>query len=105
MNLWVIVACFAVYMYFQERYKKRVSYVVHIQERTEEAETIDFAVTLFEDETQGTWDEKMAKAFGMAEARRGFNNQRLIDMQNKFRKEQEELNKSGKIEKIHALKK
>ena len=60
---------------------------MHIQERTEEAETLDFAVSLFEDESEEQWFKKIGKAFKMAEDRRAFNNQRMIEIQNKIREE------------------
>lgn len=75
-----IIFCFMVHLYFQERHKKKVSYMVHVTERTEEAETLDFALTLFDDESMGKWAEKLERAYSIAEARRGFNNQRMIEL-------------------------
>jgi hypothetical protein len=75
--VYAIVGCFFVWVFLQERNKKKVAYTVHVQERTEEAETLDFAVHLFDDETEGKWLEKLNKAFKLAEDRRGFNNQRM----------------------------
>lgn len=82
-----IVCCFLIHTVLQERVRRKVSYTVHVQERTEEAETIDFAVHLFEDETHGKWMEKLNKAFKMAEDRRAFNNHRMME---EYKKMQEE---------------
>jgi hypothetical protein len=71
--------------------KRKPSYVVHVQERTEEAETLDFGVTLFEDESLGKWAEKLERAYSIAEARRAFNNQRM-------QQEYAELQKKAKEE-------
>ena len=90
----VIGSCFALHLYFQERHKKRVAYVVHVQERTEEAETLDFAVTLFEDETLGKWSEKLERAYSIAEARRGYNNSRMIA---EYKRVQDEAAASKKV--------
>lgn len=74
----VLGICFLIHTYLAERVKKKVAYVMHISERTEEAETLDFAVNLFEDESMGKWAEKLERAYSIAEARRGFNNQRMM---------------------------
>ena len=94
MFTYAIVACFILHLYFQERHKRKVAYVMHIQERTEEAETLDFAVTLFEDESMGKWSEKLERAYSIAEARRSFNNQRMMA---EYKKGQEDAKKADKI--------
>ncbi len=76
----VLVAIAVTHFYLQQKDKRRHAFTVHIQGRTEEAETLDFAVTLFEDETQGQWEAKMEKAFHLSEKRRSFNNQRILDI-------------------------
>lgn len=82
-----LVACFVIYIYFTQRDKRKLAFVANITEQTEEAETINFAVHLFDDETEDKWLEKMGKAFKMAEDRRSFNNQRMMEMIEKAQKE------------------
>lgn len=100
----VILACFIVHTVLQERVKRKVSYTVHVQERTEEAETLDFAVHLFEDETAGKWQEKLNVAFDVAEGRRKFNNERILKMQEdakeRWAKEQEAQGKVVAMKKV-----
>lgn len=90
----VIFGCFVLHLYFQERHKRKVAYVMHIQERTEEAETLDFAVTLFEDEPMIKWQEKLERAYSIAEARRRFQNDRMMA---EYRRVQEEAEKAKKV--------
>lgn len=85
-----IVVCFLTHLYFQERTKRKVAYVMHIQERTEEAETLDFAVSLFEDETVQDWGFKLERAYSIAEARRGYNNKRMMEEYQRQKKQAEE---------------
>jgi hypothetical protein len=59
---------------------KKVAYLVHIQGRTEADEHMDFAVSLFEDESEGVWDEKLSRAFELREKRLAFQNKRVIDL-------------------------
>lgn len=66
------------HFYFQERHKRRIAYIVHINERTEEAESLDFAVTLFDDEPVSSWELKLNKAFDLCEKRRSYNNARML---------------------------
>jgi hypothetical protein len=89
--IYAILVIAAFYFYFQERNKKKVAYVLHIQERTEEAETLDFAVTLYQDETPGIWREKMEYAFKASEERRKFNNDRLLEAYKIRQEEAKEL--------------
>jgi len=92
MTLEIIVAVLgAAHLYlahFKDR--RKVDSVVHIQERTEEAETLDFSVTLFQDETPEAQRLKMEKYFLIAEDRRARNNniaQALFqEMQEKVKK-------------------
>lgn len=80
-----LAAIAATYFYLQERTKKKVAYIVHVQGQTEQAETLDFAVHLFEDESDDKWQEKLYKAFEIQEKRRAFNNDRLMrDNQKRF---------------------
>jgi hypothetical protein len=95
-----IAVCFALHLYFQERHKKKIAYVVHVQERTEEAETLDFAVSLFEDETLGKWAEKLERAYSIAEARRGYNNKRMLDEYNRVQAEAKESKKIVPLNKV-----
>jgi len=82
-----LVACFVIYIYFTQKDKRKLAFVANITEQTEEAETINFAVHLFDDETEDKWLEKMGKAFKMAEDRRSFNNKRMMEMLEKAQKQ------------------
>jgi len=88
-----IVLCFLIHTYLAEKIKRKVSYTVHIQERTEEAETLDFAVHLFDDESMQDWAFKLERAYSIAEARRGYQNDRMLklieDAKKKAAKEKE----------------
>lgn len=81
----------------QEAKQKKLAYAIHIQERTEEAETLDFAVNLFDDETMEEWAFKLERAYSIAEARRAYNNKRVTEEYNRMLKEAEEakLNKNN----------
>ncbi len=70
---------------------------MHISERTEEAETLDFAVHLFEDETLGKWAEKLERAYSIAEARRGHNNARMIQEHQRVMAEAKKQQEESKI--------
>lgn len=76
---------------------KQVEYTVHIQAQTEQAEHMDFCVNLYEGESEGTQREKLYKAFQMTEDRRGYQGDRLIDLQKKFQEEQAEQKKNLKL--------
>ncbi len=91
----VLFVCFVVHTYLAEKVKRKVAYTMHIQERTEEAETLDFAVHLFEDETPHEWSFKLERAYSIAEARRGFNNKRMQDAYLEAKKMAEEEKKSN----------
>lgn len=82
MELFSLVVSLIAIVYFIDQWKRRknVAHVVHIQERTEEAEVLDFTVTLFEGETQGQWLEKMNRAYEIAEGRRSFNYDRMMKL-------------------------
>lgn len=82
-----LVLCFIVYTYLAQRDKRKLAFVANITEQTEEAESINFAVHLFDDEPEEKWLEKMGKAFKMAEDRRGFNNKRMMEMIEQAQKE------------------
>ncbi len=57
---------------------RKVAYTVHIQGRTEQDETMDFAVTLLQDETPEERQAKIDGAFEMREARLKFQNDRVL---------------------------
>lgn len=80
-------ACFLLHTWLHERVKRRVSYSINIQERTEEAETLSFSVNLFEDESMGSWSEKLERAYSIAEARRAFNNNRMMAEYDRIQKQ------------------
>lgn len=82
-----LVACFIIYTYLTQKDKRKLAFVANITEQTEEAESINFAVHLFDDESEDRWLEKMGKAFKMAEDRRSFNNKRMMEMIEKAQKE------------------
>lgn len=92
-----ILICFGIHTYLQERHKKKVAYVVHVTERTEEAETLDFAVHLFDGETPGQWAFKLEQAYSIAEARRGFNNQRMIEANKRIYEEAQQARADKKV--------
>ncbi len=69
--------------------KRRLSYTLHIQGRTEESETMDFGVQLFEDETLLQWREKIYRAFSIQEERRAYQNQRMQELYAKAKAEAE----------------
>ena len=74
----VIVGCFLAYIYFTQKDKRKLGFTVHVTERTEEAETLDFATHLYEDESFEKWREKLNVAYKFAEDRRKFNNDRMM---------------------------
>ena len=76
-----------------KRYRKADA-TVHIQAKTEDAETVDFAVVLFADETVEQQEAKMRKYFDMTESRRKFNNDRLQEI---YCQAQQELEASKKV--------
>lgn len=88
-----IVLCFLIHTYLAEKIKRKVAYTVHIQERTEEAETLDFAVHLFDDESLQDWSFKLERAYSIAESRRSYQNERMLklieDAKKKAAKEKE----------------
>lgn len=51
--------------------------VVHVQQRTEEAETLDFAITLFLDESPEQRETRILEVCEIAERRRKYNNDRM----------------------------
>lgn len=73
---------------------RKLSYSVHVQARTEEAETMDFAVNLYGDESGEDWKKKLETAFEMSEARRGFNNMRMQEEYARIQKEAQEAAKA-----------
>lgn len=85
-----IVFCFLVHTYLTEKVKRKVAYVVHVQERTEEAETLDFAVHLFDDESPQDWAFKLERAYSIAEARRKYQNERMLKLYEEAKKKAEE---------------
>lgn len=91
--MWIalVAAIAAVHFYLQEKNKRRLAYTAHIQGQTEQAESMTFAVTLFEDETEAEWQKKLDKALYLTEKRRSFQNERLLNIQ---RLEQERLMKA-----------
>lgn len=92
-----ILFCFLLHTFLQERHKKKVSYVVHVTERTEEAETLDFAVHLFDDEPFVKWQEKLERAYSIAEARRGYNNHRMIEANKRIYEESQQAKADKKV--------
>lgn len=90
----LIALVYAFSKYKEQNEKRKVHSVVHVQARTEEAETLDFAITLFADESPGSRQDKINEAFELCEVRRKFNNDRLQQM---F-KEQQELAEALKKE-------
>jgi len=76
----VFLVCFFAWLFFANKDKRKLAFTVHVQERTEEAENLDFGVQFFADETEDKWREKLEVAFRMAEERRSFNNKRMMEM-------------------------
>lgn len=99
----------AVYFVLNERHRsklgmRKLSYAVHIQARTEEAEHMDFAVQLFEDETIEVWEEKLKVACDLTEKRRKFNNERIFGpMQDDKAKLKEQLKEAQKSKVLQAV--
>lgn len=81
------------YLYLNFKDRRAVDATVHIQERTEEAETLDFAIMFFRDETELQRKQKLLRYTEVAEWRRGENNRRLME---------ETLKRQQEIEKIKA---
>lgn len=48
--------------------------------RTEDSETLQITVSLFQDETQAVWDDKLKKVFEMRESRLKFQNERMLEI-------------------------
>lgn len=92
-----LVLCFIIHTYLAEKVKRKVAYIMHIQERTEEAETLDFAVHLFEDESMQDWSFKLERAYSIAEARRSFNNKRMQDEYLRMKKQAEDEKSKSNI--------
>lgn len=61
----------------EARERKKVYAVLHIQAKTEEAENMDFALNLLEDDTPGTRQQKIDAIFEITERRRKYNNDRM----------------------------
>jgi hypothetical protein len=97
LSLLVIAACYFFLLEKARASAKRVAYTMHINERTEEAETLDFSVNLFEDETMGKWHEKIHRAFSIAEARRAENFQRMQQEYLLAKQKSEDAKKEQKI--------
>jgi len=70
------VAAYIANVVLSQRGRRIIDAHLHIQGSTEQAETFDFAITLFKDESEGTRQEKIAKYCEVIEARRKFNNDR-----------------------------
>jgi uncharacterized membrane protein len=94
---YVILGCFLLHLYVTERVKRKVAYTINISERTEEAETINFAVHLFDDEPFLKWQEKLERAYSIAEARRAYNNKRMMDEYQRVQAEAKKAKEEGKI--------
>lgn len=73
-----------VHFWLQERHKRPNDAVLHIQGQTEQAEAFDFAITLFKDEDEFEQSAKILRFCNMIEARRKFNNDRLVAEQKAF---------------------
>ncbi len=92
-----ILAIAFCYFFLQERTRKdliarqnlipKVAYQVHIQERTEEAETLDFAVNLYEGEPSIKWKERLEIAYSIAQARRQQMNDLMIQQMAELKKQ------------------
>lgn len=54
--------------------------VLHIQAKTEEAETMDFAINLLKSESNEDHSKKIDQIFAITELRRRFNNDRLNEI-------------------------
>lgn len=89
------------HFWLQERNKRKISYTLHVQGHTEQAEVLDFSVVLYTDETEAQWEEKVNKCFAIQEKRRGFNNERML---NELAKEKEALFKAAKAAEPAQLK-
>ncbi len=68
-------------------FSRVVSANVHIQAKTEDAEHVDFGVTLYEDESEEEVADKLEKFFLLAEGRRKYNNDRMQARQEALRKD------------------
>lgn len=91
-QIFMVLVFWALHLYLTHKDKRKVDAIVHIQERTEEAETLDFAVTLFQDESRQDQLMKLDRFFTIAENRRQRNNEIV---QAKFREMQENLKKQA----------
>lgn len=69
--------------------------------QTEQSETMQLSATLFADEPEGVWQEKIAKVCELRESRLKFQNERILAATKAFKEEQEtgakakELAKAG----------
>jgi neutral trehalase len=68
--------------------RRRVHSILHVQCKTEDAETMDFAITLFQDESAESKQIRIQEVFEVCEARRKFNNDR---MQQFFKEQQDQM--------------
>lgn len=69
----------AAYVSQAKHIKPRKSFAqVAIIGRTEEGETVQLTVTLFDDETPGVWDQKLNTAYELREKRLKFQNERML---------------------------
>lgn len=74
---------------------REVAFLVHVQGRTESNEHMDFAVSLYADESVGAWKEKLGQAFELREWRLKFQNERMLDLERQIAEENEKAGKAG----------
>jgi hypothetical protein len=90
---WVLALLGVGFLYLNFKDRKRIDATVHINEQTEEAERLDFAIALFSGESAEEWERKMEKFYSLAERRRAHNNKRLMDEHQKRLAEIEQIKK------------
>lgn len=70
----IFACCYLANSIYDRFFAKKVAYSVHVQGQTAEAETIDFCVNLYSDESEEKWTEHLGTALKLQEQRRIQNN-------------------------------
>lgn len=80
----------AAYLCTKNSVKPRIAFAqVSVLGTTEQSEQVHLTATLFDDESPAEWQVKLNKLYGIREDRLKFQNERMIEIHEKVKKERE----------------
>lgn len=82
-----IIVAALVYAFVHTKDKRKLKAICSLHSQTEEAESLNFQVNLYEDDNDEAVAKKINSLFEIAEARRSFNNERLREHMKKAQEE------------------